>query len=194
MSAFRQGVMVVVFAVVVLLIARLAIVPDPRFARVDRYRSEVEGTCHSMDRFFVGGVKRISALFGVEVDTDKDDWPDVVRLMEDLAGQLGMSFVDASFSQPGVETLQLSICASGQPLILVNEIEWDFGSAEDLRRRPRREPSVNFAMYGDVPESIWQPVATDLFVMLRARWPSRVKFRDGDGRLTYGPAFLYSDR
>jgi multisubunit Na+/H+ antiporter MnhB subunit len=85
MSAFRQGVMFAVFAVVILLIFRLATVSNGRLEFAERQRIEVEGTCHSLKRFFVGGVTRISALFTVEVVTDHEDWPDVVRLMEDLA-------------------------------------------------------------------------------------------------------------
>lgn len=194
MSAFRQGVMVAVFAVVILLIVRLGTVSDGPLERAERYRTEVAGTCHSLDRFFVGDVTRISALFGVEIVTGQEDWPDVARLMEDLAERHGMSFLDSSISRPGVETLSLSVCAPGQPVILVNEIEWDFGSADDRRTLSQAEPYISFAIYGDMAETVWQPVASDLFAMLRARWPSQIRFRDQNSRVTSRrPAFLYPE-
>jgi hypothetical protein len=79
-------------------------------------------------------------------------------------------------------------------VVFVNEIEWDFGNTDDPRRLPRGEPSIRFATYGDMSETIWQPVAADLFAMLRARWRNQVRFRDGNGKVTYRwPAFLYAE-
>ena len=154
--------------------------------------SSAEAACHSFRRFFEAGATLVRAKFGTEIVAGQDDWPDVVRLMGDLAEQRGLYFRDASDSKPGVDTLALSACAPGQPLVWVNEIEWDWSIASELPRPPEIEPYIRFGIYGDVPETIWQPVAADLVAMLEARWPNRVRFRDENSYLTDDrPDFLH---
>ena len=154
--------------------------------------SSAEAACHSFRRFFEAGATLVRAKFGTEIVAGQDDWPDVVRLMADLAEQRDLYFRDVSDSKPGVDTLALTVCAPDQPLVLVNEIEWDLSNASDLPRPPEVEPYIRFGIYGDVPETIWQPVAADLVAMLEARWPNRVRFRDENSYLTDDrPDFLH---
>jgi len=122
-----------------------------------------------MKRLFAEGPILVRARFRIEILAAEDDWPDVVRLMRDLAEQRGLSFQDLSLSQSGAKTLALSISAPGQPLVLVNDIEWNLRNTPDLPRPPEGEPFIRFAFFGDVPASMWQPVAADLISILDSR-------------------------
>lgn len=187
LRALKVGSVVIGVALVLSLLIRKVPTKDAQSDLSD-------AACHDLRQLFPEGSSLARALFGTGILAGQDDWPAVVGLLKDLAERRGLEFRNASISRPGVETLQISACASGQPVVLVNEIEWDFGDNKDLRTRPRGEPIIDFAIYGDVPGDIWQPVATDLVAMLDARWPGGVRFRDEEGRLTSDrPSFLDSE-
>jgi hypothetical protein len=156
-----------------------------------------EASCHDVRRLFVDGATLVRAKFVVELVATKDDWPEVIRLMETLAQQREWSFRNTSISRPGVvETLELSVCAPSQPIVSVNKQSW--AARDSLRESigvplsPRRDTIINFMLHGDVTEAVWQPVAADLVAMLEARWPDRVGFIDENSSPTdHRPDFVH---
>jgi hypothetical protein len=156
-----------------------------------------EASCHDIRRLFVDGATRISSLFTFKFVAPQDIWPGLVLQMENLAQERGWSYQNTSNSRPGVvETLEVSLCAPGQPIIRINEQRW--ANRDRLLQRaglpltPESDALINISLYGDVPEAVWQPVAADLVAMLEAQWPDGVKFIDENSAPTdRRPGFLH---
>ena len=193
MSILRRRAIVPAMAVGALLAVGHSIYRMGRPQSPEARPDFVEAGCHDLRRLFVDGATRISALFGVEIVADHRDWPEVTEALELFAQERGWSLQDESQMRPGVvETLAINICAPDQPVLVVNEIYWLFRpEVIDGVPIPPRSPAIRFVLYGDAPESVWQPVAADMVAMLETRWANRVRFRDENSYLTdRRPAFL----
>lgn len=191
MPTSQRGSMKVVIAVGLILLIGLA---------TTRGESQETGeaSCHDLKRLFVGGATRISSLFTIKFVAPQEIWPKLVLQMENLAQERDWSYRNASNSRPGVvETLEVSICAPGQPIIWINEQGW--ANRDRLRERaglpltPESDALLNISLYGDLPEAVWQPIAADLVAALEAQWPDGVKFIDENSAPTdRRPDFLHS--
>jgi len=157
-----------------------------------------EASCHDLKRLFDDGATRVSSKFTFEFVATPNEWPELVRLMENLAQQRNWSYRNTSNSRPGVvEMLRFSICAPGQPMISVNKQVWAnldrLLESAGVPLTPERDAIVYFSLHGDVPETVWQPVAADLVAMLEAQGPDRVKFIDENSAPTdRRPDFLHA--
>ena len=148
----------------------------------------VDTSCHNPRNLFAPGVTRISALFSFEVrSSSKDDWPQLTLLLEEFANSRQWSFRNTSRSEPGVvDTVEISICSSDQPVIVVNERHW----AARPSSLPPARTNVAIILYGSVAEDVWRPVAVELVDMFESSWPNGLRFLDGGGNEIDPPDFL----
>ncbi|MDB5411450.1 MAG: hypothetical protein JWL84_6362 [Rhodospirillales bacterium] len=129
-------------------------------------------TCHNM---FRDGRSSVSPKLDIDLDVAINDWPVLARLLEEFANSRGMSFRNTSHG----EALAVSACTDAGPVITVYELRW-----------ASHEQGIPITVY-DLSDGIsWQLAARDLVAALASRWPGKVRFRDGGGRLVSEPAFL----
>jgi len=145
-------------------------------------------SCHNP---FVEGVRRVSAIFEVDLQIANEDWGELARLLEDFASSHEWSFRDTSRTEPGVlMTLYLSLCAENRLRILIAEQRW---ASQDYAPVPP-ERGVLLLFYGNMPAGVWHPVAAEIVGTLEKNWPGRVRFRDREGRFVDRPDFLDDPR
>jgi hypothetical protein len=134
---------------------------------------------------FANGVTRVSAILRIDVKATNDDWAELTRLLHGFAESHRWSFRDQSETRPGiVKTLYLTLCAPDQPRIEVGEQRW---ASRDWAP-PISGRGIMIGFYGDVPETVWHPVAIEIVALLETRW--RVRFLDGGGAEMDRPVFL----
>ncbi len=157
-----------------------------RFNRAEEAQSQFKDmSCHNP---FANakGATRVSAIFAIDLGIVHDDWPELTRLLEGFAVSHGWSWRNDSEEQPGVlQALHLSLCAPNRLLIGVHETRWPSNNFAGIPGR-----GLGLAMYGDLAEEVWQPVAAEVVEILESRWPDRVKFTDRGGYVIDRPVFL----
>jgi hypothetical protein len=148
---------------------------------------EVQAQVTSCHNPFVNGVTRVSAKFRIDLDIEKDDWSELTQLLENFAASNSWSFRNTSKVEPGVlNALYLSLCTDHGLRIHVVEQRW--ASRGYVHEIPGR--GVGVPIYGNVPQAVWRRIAAEIVEILEVRWPDRVRFRSGDGRLIDRPEFL----
>jgi hypothetical protein len=155
-----------------------------RLIPLDGVRAPTEDNgCHDL---FADGATRVSPRFQINLKVSNDDWPELTDLLEEFAESHNWSLRNTSRPDNGVvKTLEISACAPNQPLIGINELRWASNDYAPLLGR-----GVEIALYGNVPEPVWQPVAREIVTMLESRWPNNVKFLSGSGHEIERPEFL----
>src|SRR5262249_32440264 len=143
----------------------------------------MDRSCHSM---FRDGRSSVRPKVNIDLDIAMDDWIALTNLFQDFAVSHDMSFRNSNDSKPAVKILGLSACTEQGRVITADEQRW----------APRNyAPAI--AGWG-VPVSVfdlndgnaWQPLARDLVAVLDLRWPGKVRFCGGDGRIVPKPPEL----
>jgi hypothetical protein len=148
---------------------------------------EGDKSCHNP---FADGAKRVSAILRLDLKLSNDAWPELTDELVRFGRDLGWSIRNTSQVQPGVaKTWEISLCRSDRLSVFVNELRW----ATDGYAPASPGLGIPVNMYGEVPPDAWQPVARDLVHRLEARWPGKVRFKNGDGYEVEPPAFLNLD-
>ncbi len=121
------------------------------------------------------GAIRISPIFRIDVKATNDDWAELTGLLHGFAESHEWSFWEQSETRPGVvKTLYLTLCAPNRPRIEIGEQRW---ASQNWAPLPGRGVTLYF--YGDVAETEWHPLATEIVAMLEKRW--QVGFIDDGG-------------
>jgi hypothetical protein len=131
------------------------------------------------------GAVRISPIFRIDVKATNDEWVELTGLLHGFAESHEWSFWDQSETRPGVvKTLYLTLCAPSRPRIEIGEQRW---ASRDWAP-PIAGRGIMLYFYGDVAETAWHPVATELVEMFEKRWD--VGFIDDGGYQIDRPEFL----
>lgn len=149
----------------------------------------VETSC-DVRNLFAPGVQRVSAKFRIRIDIPDTDGPELGRVLRGFAEAHDWTFRDLSKSRPEVEIIRFNVCDSTHRLMVtVNKQRW----ASDLdpsQPSPPRRQGFYVPLYGDAPDSAWQPAAAGIVDALETRWPGAVRFIDGAGSEVDRPDFL----
>lgn len=133
-------------------------------------------SCHNL---FRDGRNHASPELGIDLAISRDSWEDLRTFFEEFSSSNDLDFrgsIDDSYSS--VSILSLSMCREPGLSIRSNEQYWAHRGEGPV---PGRGISIAvFSLYEDID---WIPVARKLVDGLEAQWPSKVRFRDGEGRI-----------
>ncbi|MEM6582921.1 MAG: hypothetical protein AAF699_16695 [Pseudomonadota bacterium] len=146
-------------------------------------------SCHNVLR---DGRTSIGPVLMIDLDISEADWPDLQELYADLASARGLEFRDSSKHRPGVSNLlYLSACEDGFT-IMTNEQRWSRANSKVLLPQITGR-GVGISVFEINSGSNWTAVAIELVDHLERRWPDKVRFRDGGGKITPKPARISLD-
>jgi len=133
-------------------------------------------SCHNL---FRDGRNHASPELGIDLAISKDSWEDLRRFFEDFSSKNNLDFrgsIDDSHSS--VSVLSLSMCKEPGFSVRSNEQYWTHRGGGPI---PGRGTSIAvFSLHEDIN---WIPIARKLVDALDEQWPSKVRFRDGGGRI-----------
>jgi hypothetical protein len=140
----------------------------------------MDRTCHNM---FRDGRASVVSKVNVRLAIPVDDWPRLTRLFEEFGAANDLSFRNSNHDQPGtVRVLGLSLCSDDGLNIHAIEQHWE-RSGNSV---PEKE-GVFLGIYELREGSNWTHAARALLAELEARWPGKVQFKDGRGRIIPEP-------
>lgn len=144
-------------------------------------------TCHNVLR---DGRSHISAKVGIDLQIPDEEWPVLVKRLQDFAREQDLSFRDSSEVRPGVlRTLYLSLCSEAGITITTVEQRWAHNGFKNLVTGR----GVGIALYQVRDSADWRQLARLMISDLKEQWPDRVWFRDGLGRVVPMPEELRLD-
>lgn len=138
-------------------------------------------SCHNM---FRDGRRSVAPSLNIDLDIAMEDWPTITTLLENFGVSHGMLFRNSSSSRPQVEVLGLSACTE-QVVIAVIDQRW-----ASRNYAPLMPGGMPVRIYDLTDGDAWRPFARELVAELDSRWPGKVRFRDGGGRLIPPPGSL----
>lgn len=144
-------------------------------------------SCHNPLSF---GRKSLSPEVNIDLDIGWEEWPALAEALESYANERGMFYRSSGVGPRGsFQTAYLSVCDESGVLISVNEMRSMRNRADD----PFADFGVGVPVYEAKMGSGWQQTTIALIDRLEARWPGKVRFRDGVGNLVPKPEELSAD-
>lgn len=132
-------------------------------------------SCHNVLR---GGESNIASVLALKVEITHDDWPQMTDFFVQFAEEYGLEYRDSSEFEPEVyQILYLSMCHESGFQFHVNEQKWDY-SAFPVPLPPE-DDFVRIAVYEFGGETNLKPVARNLILDAKKRWPGKVSIQSG---------------
>lgn len=152
-------------AAVVLLVGLLLLSPLTR----DR-------SCHNVLR---DGRTGASPMMVIDLSLSLEEWHDLKRFFQRFGGVNGLDYRGSIDDSGGaVSVLSLSLCTEPDFTIGVNEQYWHHRGGGIIPGR-----GLSIAIFSLDESFEWKPIAESLILEMRETWSTRVRFRDGNGRL-----------
>jgi hypothetical protein len=136
----------------------------------------MDRTCHNM---FRDGRTSVGTKVNVRLSIPVEGWPQLTRLFEEFGAANNLSFRNSNLDRPGtVQVLGLSLCNEGGLNIHAIQQHW-----ERAGNSVPEKDGVSLNIYEVRDGSNWTHDARKLIAELETRWPGKVQFKDGRGRI-----------
>jgi hypothetical protein len=142
----------------------------------------MDRSCHNV---FRDGRRSVLTSLNIDLDITMEEWPAVTTVLENFAVSHGMLFRNSSNSGSQVKVLGLSACTEQ---VVIDVIDQRWASRDYAPLMAGR--GVPVWIYDLTEGNAWQPLARELVAEIEPRWPGKVRFRDGGGRLVPPSAVL----
>jgi hypothetical protein len=137
-------------------------------------------TCHNM---FRDGHTSISPQVRISLGIDPAEWPALTEEFDNFGKARALSFRKSRKQKPGeFDILFLSLCNEQGLNIEAHDQRWASKNFKPLNGR-----GIAIPVYEVRQGSGWQEATRELVANLEMKWPGRVQFLDGGGRITAPP-------